>query len=260
MSRILLVARREWLEQRRQPAMLASIGAMFTSIAALVIAALLLLDYTARHEELPRTLVTWAPDLGVEPQAAVTALAGTVVGIANWLVFTQLLGIAAVLAGHALLHDRQVGALPFLLLAPISRLELLAGKLLGALGAPLLLYFLLSGVASLVAAALPVTAPFADRLPPSPSFLIAFVLGGPAWAAAIGALCVIASSAARDVRTAQQLVWLLMFFATFVCGFLLAGLLPYGPAVQAGVAGLGAFSAFVGLAVGAQVIRRDLGR
>ena len=42
--------------------------------------------------------------------------------------------------------------------------------------------------------------------------------------------------------------------------WLLAGLLPYGPAVQAGVAGLGAFSTVIGLAVGAQVIRRDLGR
>lgn len=260
MSRVWHIARREWLEQARQPAMLAVIAALFVAIGGLVDVALWLLDATARRPAWRDGLATWAPALGLDPDGVVPAVAGGVVGIANWLVFTQFLGITAVLAGHVVLHDRQTGALPFLLLAPVRRAELLAGKVLGAIGPSLVLYVVVSGAATAIAASFEVTAPHRDRLPPSPAFLVAFLAGGPVWSAFVATLCAIVSSVARDVRTAQQAVWFVMFFATFACGFLLAALLPEGVAVQLAVAGLGAVATAGALLVGSRVISRDLGR
>jgi ABC-type transport system involved in multi-copper enzyme maturation permease subunit len=257
--RILHLARREWLEQVRQPAMLASIGTLFVAISGLVSLALILLNRIAGDPVLIAQLSQWTPALGIDGDP-IPPLVTTVVSIANWLIFTQFLGITAVLAGHAILHDRQVGTLPFLLLAPVRRIELVAGKVFGAIGPSLLLYLVVSGAAGITAAALPVTTPLADRLPPSPAWGIAFLVGGPMWACAVSTVCTLISAATRDVRTAQQVVWLLMFFATFFCGFLLAALLPRGAGVELGVAGLGAVAFGAALVVGSQVISRDLGR
>jgi energy-coupling factor transporter ATP-binding protein EcfA2 len=259
-GRILRIARREWLEQGRQPAMLSVIAALFLAIALLVVTALVLLDLVAASDDLTAALASWMPAVGMDGYAAVEALAGSVVGASNWLLFTQFLGITAVQAGHTVLHDRQCGALPFLLLAPIRRIELLFGKVLGAMGPPTALYLLLSGAASALAASLDVTAAHADRLPPAPAWFVAFFLGGPIWGAFIATLCAIVSGLAEDVRTAQQGVWFLMFFATFACGFLLAGLLPQGPAVQAAVALLGLAATTGAQLVGSRMLSRDLGR
>jgi hypothetical protein len=51
-----------------------------------------------------------------------------------------------------------------------------------------------------------------------------------------------------------------MFFATFGCGYLLAGLMPDGAGVQAVVAGMGAVATLGALFAGSQVISRDLSR
>jgi ABC-type Na+ efflux pump permease subunit len=161
----------------------------------------------------------------------VETFAGFVVGASTWLVFTQLLGIVAVMAGHAVLHDRQVGTLPFLLLAPVRRIELLTGKVLGVLLPPLVPYALVSGSAAAYASTLSVAQPHLALLPPSPAWMLAFLVGGP-----------------------------IMFFATFGCGYLLAGLMPDGAGVQAVVAGMGAVATLGALFAGSQVISRDLSR
>jgi ABC-type transport system involved in multi-copper enzyme maturation permease subunit len=258
--RVLLIARREWLEQLRQPWMIAVITALFSAIGLLVLAALGLLDHIARHPELEVALTTWLPFGSDDPEALVAGLASGTVGLSNWLVFTQFLGIVAVLAGHSVLHDHQTHTLPFLLLAPVSRAELLLGKILGALGWPFALYVFVSGGAAMAAAALPVTSGLEDRLPPAPAWMIAFLVGGPLWAMVVAALCAIVSTLSRDVRTAQQAVWFVMFFATFVCGYLLAVLVPEGPLVQAAVAAVGAFATWGAVTAGSQIISRDLRR
>jgi ABC-type transport system involved in multi-copper enzyme maturation permease subunit len=240
--------------------MIAMIASLYLCIGAIATGALLLLQEVASDPRYLANLALWLPADGLDPAAALQALAGTVVTFFDWLVFTQFLGFAAVLAGHSVLHDRQVQALPFLLLAPIRRYELLLGKVLGAVAIPLVLYAFISGGASALAASLPVAAPYADRLPTAPAWWVAFLLGGPAWAVFVCAVCAIVSSLARDVRTAQQGVWFVMFFATFACGWLLSSLLPRGVGVQLLVAGLGAVAGAVALAAGAQVISRDLSR
>lgn len=258
--RVLHIAMREWLEQRRQPAMLGVIAGLFLCISVIVIIALFMLEMIHGKPHLVEVLAEFFPETAVGGEAIVETLVGVVVSLSNWLIFTQFLGITAVLAGHSVLHDRQCGTLPFLLLAPVRRTELLAGKVIGVVMPPFLLYVLLSGGASTIAAMLEVSAPYADRLPPSPAWLIAFLIGGPLWASCIATLCAIVSSVAKDVRTAQQGVWFLMFFATFGCGYLLAALLPEGPGVQIAVAGLAALCTAGALLTGSQIISRDLSR
>ena len=68
------------------------------------------------------------------------------------------------------------------------------------------------------------------------------------------------SAMARDVRTAQQGVWFVMFPATLSAGYLLAGRMADGPVVQLVVAALALVLAGAALLVGSQVISRDLSR
>lgn len=258
--RILLIARREWLEQLRQPWMLVVITSLFSAIGLLVISALVLLNHIRGDPELARELVFWLPFGAEDPEGLVDGLAAGTVSLSNWLIFTQFLGIVAVLAGHSVLHDHQSHTLPFLLLAPVSRGELLLGKVLGALGLPFALYVFVSGGASMAAAQLQITEPLSDRLPPAPGWMIAFLVGGPLWAMVVASLCAIVSTLSRDVRTAQQAVWFVMFFATFVCGYLLAVLVPEGVIVQLAVAAVGLAATWGAITVGSQIISRDLRR
>jgi FtsH-binding integral membrane protein len=76
----------------------------------------------------------------------------------------------------------------------------------------------------------------------------------------VGAVCVTVSSVARDVRTAQQAVWFVVFFATLLAGFLLTMALPQGAGMQLAAAAVAAFGTAITLLVGAQAISRDLGR
>lgn len=260
MRRILHIARREWLEQRRQPAMLAIIATLDAVVAGLALASMLIVQNIASRPVMTARFHAALPTLGATPEDVIGNLVSTIVPITNWLIFTQFLGIAAVLAGHSVLHDRQVNTLPFLLLAPVRRLELLTGKVIGSIGMPFLLYVFFSGGACAILATLPVAADFADVLPPSPAWLVAFFLGGPAWAAAIGAVCAVISTLSRDVRTAQQGVWLIVLIAQFACGLMLTVMLSEGAVVQLGVAAGGLFCALAVLWVGSQVISRDLAR
>lgn len=254
---ILHIARREWLEQRRQPAMLAAIGALFGVIAVTACVGVYFLDRVGAEPTALRELGRWTSLVG---EGGVGPLAESVISVANWLVFTQYLGICAVLAGHALLHDREKGTLPFLLLAPVGRVELLAGKVLGALGPATALYLLVDGLATAFILSRPVHAHAAALLPPSPAWFVAFLVGAPAWAAFVSTVCVIVSSVVADVRTAQQIVWLVMFFATFLCGFALSALLPQGVVVETVVAGFGLAATAIAVWGGSLLMRRDLGR
>ncbi len=258
--RILVIARREWKEQLRQPWMLAVIFTLFAAIGVLVSAALALLNHLGGDPVAAAQVAAWLPFGSDDPDALIAGLVLGTVSMSNWLIFTQFLGIVAVLAGHSVLHDHQSHTLPFLLLAPITRAELLFGKVLGAIGLPYMLYVFVSGTASLMAATLPITDPVADRLPPAAGWSIAFFVGGPVWAIVVAALCTIVSTVSRDVRTAQQAVWFVMFFATFLCGYLLAVLVPEGALVQLAVAGTGALAGWGAVFAGSHIISRDLRR
>jgi len=237
--------------------MLGVVTLTFVLISGLCVGALVLLDVAARD---PERVTMMASVLGSEPATFASTVSAGVVSIANWLLLTQFMGISAVLAGHSLLHDRQSHTLPFLLLAPVRRVDLLAGKVLGSIAPSMAAYLLISGVAFVAMAMLPITQPAAASLPPSPAWCVSFLVGGPLWALFLGTCCAVISSTARDVRTAQQVVWFAVLFASFGCGYLLSVLLSEGVGVQLAVAAVGAACLGTALAAGSQVISRDLGR
>lgn len=253
MNRIQLIARREWLEQRRQPWMLAAIGSLYAVIALLAVFAIVSLEIVARAGAGPDAPVAW---LGTSP----SALAGTALTLFDFLCFTQMLGISAVVGGHAILHDRQSGTLPFLLLAPVDRMDLLVGKVIGALGWPILLCLMIDGAAALLMSVLPITAGHGLLLPRSLGFWVAFTMGAPAWAVFLAGVCTLLSAIAHDVRTAQQGVWLAVFLTTLVAGSLLTRGLVWGMFAELGVAVLGVVAAAITLRTGARYLARDLAR
>lgn len=258
MNRALWVARREWLEQGRQPAMIGVIAATWAVIAGLVVASVFVLDLglaAAGRGELDALVGLPGP-----PEPLLRGMAATAVAAGQFLMTTQLLGLVGVLAGHALLHDRQLGTLPFLLLAPLRRGELLVGKVLGALALPLLGHQLAAWACFSLVSRWDVASELGHRLPGSTVFAVVTSVGTPAWAAALAAACALVSASARDVRTAQQSVWFILLFATLGVGGLLVGLMDQGAGVQLGVAAVGAGSAAGLLAAGGQLLSRDLGR
>lgn len=253
MIRIQHIARREWLEQWRQPWMLVAIGLLYAAIAGLVVLTVVALEVVSRIGNGAEILEGW---LASTP----SALVGTTLALFDFLMFTQLLGIAAVVGGHAILHDRQCGTLPFLLLAPLHRMDLLAGKVIGALGWPILLYLIIDGAAALLMAFLPITAEHGHFLPRSLGFWVAFSVGAPAWAVFLGAICTLLSAIARDVRTAQQGVWLAVFVTSLFAGGVLTWGLSVGLLAELAVAALGVTAAAVTLRSGANYVARDLAR
>lgn len=257
-GRVLAVMRREALENLRQRWLLLALGGQMGLIAAGAFVLLRLLDRIAAMPYGDADLRHWSDVLGMP--MTLDGLTATVVGALDYLVLTQLLGMTAVIAGHVGLHDRQTGTLPFLLLAPVRRGELLAGKVLGAMMVPLLFYLVIGGGTLFGASTLDIASRAPGMLPPAGGFNVAFLLGAPAWSCAIGALCVAISSLAVDVRTAQQAAWVLVFAATFVVGPLLVNLMTAGAGVQLVVAGVGALVATAAIGVATRIVGRDLGR
>ena len=259
MNRVLHIARRELRELIRQPVMLGFIGALYVFIAAYLTLAAALVQLVALDPVATQTFSQTLQGFGVGDLAP-AGIVGWIVNLGNFLAFSQYLGISSVLAGHTILHERQSHTLPFLLLAPVSRAEVLLGKVLGAVALPTVLYVVVSTATMSLIAALPLAAPQQALLPPTPAWFVAAYLGGPLWALGVDIICATLSAMARDVRTAQQGVWFVMFFATFSAGYLLAGRLGDGALVQLQVAALAIVLAGAALLVGSMVISRELSR
>jgi ABC-type transport system involved in multi-copper enzyme maturation permease subunit len=259
MMRVWHIARREWLEQARQPVMLGVILTLYLLLTVVVLTPLGVLQLISSNQAYMNSLtVTLGPS--ITPNAFISATTSGILVAFNFLLFTQFLGIAAVMAGHAVLHDRQSGTLTFLLLSPVRRLELFAGKVLGSMGPTFVLYLVVSGSTAMALLLFPITAPFPDYLPTNPAWWVAFLLGGPAWGVFIATVCTIVSSFATDVRTSQQSVWFVMFFGQFMCGMLLTYGLPSGTLAQLAVALVGMIAAAGAQFIGSLTFRRDLGR
>ena len=259
MNRIMHIAKREWLEQLRQPVMLGVITALYLLLTVVVLTPLGVLQLISSSDQYMASLVITL-GVGITPQAFIATTTNGILVAFNFLLFTQFLGIAAVMAGHAVLHDRQTGTLTFLLLSPVRRIELFAGKVLGSMGPTFVLYLVVSGGTAMCLLLFPIARPFSDYLPTNPAWWVAFLLGGPAWGVFIATLCTIVSSFATDVRTSQQSVWFVMFFGQFMCGMLLTYGLPSGVLAQLAVAFVGMMAAAAAQFIGSLTFRRDLGR
>jgi ABC-type Na+ efflux pump permease subunit len=259
-ARTLHIARRECVEIARQPILLAVVLTLIVGIALLGGASLFVLDRLVSADGFANELAIFGPAYGLPGKEGFAAFTRVVVHAVNFLVFTQFLGVSGVLAGHTVLHEREVHALPFLLLAPIRRTELVLGKVLGALAIPGAVYAAVVVVLGLFLHTLPITAPVSDLIPPSSGWLAGFALAGPLWAFVVCTLCSIASAIAPDVRTAQQLVWLVVTAITLTVCYALTVLVGAGAWPELVLALAGAIAFAVSLGVASATLGRDLAR
>ncbi|MBX2803936.1 MAG: ABC transporter permease subunit [Myxococcales bacterium] len=261
--RVWHIARREWLEQRRQPAMLTVIATLYTLVTFLSVLVLAALDWMVQmvqEFERPDTIVIAQMLQAVEGPEEIVAIGESTVTLFTFLMFTQFVGFGAVLSGHAVLHDRQCGTLTFLLLAPVRRSELLLGKVLGAISWATLLYLLVFACGASLASSFDVARAHPQWLPVSVGWWVTFALGALAWALFTGSVCTVISAFARDVRTAQQAVWFVVFFATLGSGALLVGALEAGLAMQLTIVALALCGAGSTLGVGSLIVGRTVDR
>lgn len=250
MNPILLIARTEVLEQRRQPWMVFILALNYVLTTAACTAAFLAFDQPDIRQQLAAAL---RPVGG-----SFELLVGVVVTSFQTWSLTTLPLYVAFLSGTSVLHDRDCGTLPFLLLAPVTRLQLLAGKLLGVLAIPLLLHLTLVGASTLAVAPIPVLAPYAPVLGGSAAWWVAFLCGAPAAGALTGALGTVISARSRDVRTSIQFTSFSFGFLSMGIGYVLVDAVAEGVASQAlfatGCLGMAAAC----LLVGARLIGREV--
>ncbi|MCB9761511.1 MAG: ABC transporter permease subunit [Alphaproteobacteria bacterium] len=257
---ILHVARREWRELARQPALLVSTTAIYGALGAVIVALLCLLEFVHGGPEMVAEFEARMAAAGLGGPGALEGWATQAVDITLFLLFAQLMGVTGVLAGHTILHDRVCGTLPFLLLSPVRRWQLLVGKVLGAVAFPLLVYGVFGGGLCWFMSTLDVTQSARLHLPPSPGWWIAFAIGAPAWTWFVATVCAVASSVTRDPRSAQQIVWLVQFFTVLLCGIMLVGALPGGAAEEAALLPFAGAACFAATMMGEAILSREVTR
>jgi ABC-type transport system involved in multi-copper enzyme maturation permease subunit len=174
------------------------------------------------------------------------------------LLFTNLPLYVAIMSGTSVLHDRECGTMPFLMLAPVTRLQLLAGKLAGAMAIPLAFHLFFVGTSSVVLGRLPSLAPYAHKFGASPAWWIAFLVGAPASAAFVGALGTVISALSRDFRTAMQYTSFFIGLLSLGIGYILVDGITQGMALQVAFAVACLIAAALTLLVGARLISKDV--
>lgn len=252
MKRLLRIARTEVLEHSRQPAMLFILVANYALWTGVFGAAFFFIDGSS-PEQLVQLKAQLGP-LGVEYDKLLQLSTSTL----GAFTFTNLPLFVAIMSGTSVLHDRECGTMPFLMLAPVTRLQLLLGKLLGAMAIPLLFHVVFVGVGSLVLGRLAVLAPFAYKFGASAPWWVAFLLGAPASAAFVGALGTVISALSRDVRTSMQFTSFFIGLLSLAFGAVLVDGLSRGLELQVAFA-IGCFiAAAITLSLGARLISRDV--
>jgi len=254
MRAILHIARTEVLEHRRQPWMLFILVLNYSLWIGVFATVFVLLERAAAD---PVALASLRQDLdsvGVALDAALKLATSTYGSV----LFTNLPLFVAIMSGYSVLHDRTCGTMPFLMLAPITRRQLLAGKLLGAMALPCLFHLLFVGIGCLLVGRLPILEPFGAKMGGSIAWWIAYLLGGPASACFVGSLGTVISALSRDVRTSMQYTSFFIGLLSLGFGFALVDGIGwgYGPQLLF-AAGCGA-AAVVTLLFGARLISRDV--
>ncbi|MEW5741685.1 MAG: ABC transporter permease subunit [Myxococcota bacterium] len=254
MRRLLRIARTEVLEHRRQPWMLFILGANYVLWGVLFGLVFFGVDRIAHEPEALAMLQQQLAGYGVQFNALLQVATSTFVS----LLFTNLPLFVAIMSGTSVLHDRECGTMPFLMLAPVTRLQLLVGKLAGAMAIPMLLHLALVGASSLLFGRLTTLAPFAHKLGGSSAWWFAFLVGAPAAAAFVGALGTVISALSRDIRTSMQFTTFFIGLLSLGIGFVLVDGISQGVWLQVAFAGGCLIAAGLTLGVGARLISTDV--
>lgn len=250
---ILRIARTEVLEHRRQPWMIVILAANYVILIGVFSALFLLFDNVSGAPEKVALLRQQMTSMGV----ALDAFMRLATSSYQTMLFTNLSLFVAIMSGTSVLHDRESGTMPFLMLAPITRRHLLLGKLAGAMTIPLAMHVVFVGVSSLALGRLKVLAPYADMFGASPAWWIALLAGAPASAAFVGALGTVISALSRDIRTSMQYTSFFIGFLSLGIGFVLVDGISEGIGLQIGFALGSVVATAITLLVGARLISQD---
>jgi ABC-type transport system involved in multi-copper enzyme maturation permease subunit len=254
MRRFLQIARTEVLEHRRQPWMLFILAANYALWIFLFGTLFLFVDHVSGRPEALAAARQQMQTFGVGFDASLQLATS---GFGS-LIFTNLPLYVAIMSGTSVLHDRECGTMPFLMLAPVSRRQLLAGKLAGAMAIPLAFHLLFVGPSSLLLARLDSLAPYAHKFGASPAWWIAFLVGAPASAGFVGALGTVISARSRDIRTSMQYTSFFIGLLSLGIGFVLVDGIAKGMALQLAFAGACLVATALTLLLGARLISEDV--
>jgi len=251
---VIQIARTEVLEHRRQPWMLFILAANYGIWIGAFGVFFVILERLSNQPELLAQLNHQLSGFGVSFDG-VLKLASSSFGS---LVFTNLPLFVAILSGTSVLHDRECGTMPFLILAPLTRRQLLAGKLLGAMAIPLVFHLLFVGTSCVLLGRLSLLAPYAAQFGASPAFWTAFLFGAPAAAAFVGALGTVISALSRDVRTSMQYTSFFIGILSLGIGFALVDGISQGVGLELAFALGCSLATVLTLLVGARLISKDV--
>ena len=254
MRRLLRIARTEVLEHRRQPWMIFILAANYVLWILVFGAVFLIVDGIASRPGTLAALQRQMRAFGVDLDAFLRLATSTF----GSLSFTNLPLFVAIMSGLSVLHDRECGTMPFLMLAPVSRRQLLMGKLAGAMAIPLVLHLLFVGTSSVLIGRLDSLAPHAHKFGASPAWWLAFLVGAPASAAFVGALGTVISALSRDVRTSMQYTSFFIGILSLAIGFVLVDGISTGMMLQVAYAGGCIVASALTLLVGARLISKDV--
>ncbi len=254
MKQLFSIARIEVTEHLRQPWMLFVLALNYVLWIGLFGGLFYLVDRTASQ---PETLLILENHLG-----KIGVKLDTLLGIASStlcsLIFTNLPLYVAIMSGTSVLHDRDCGTLPFLMLAPITRRQLLLGKLAGAIAIPLLFHLFFVGLSSAVFRNIPSLEPFAYKFSTSGSWWIAYLVGAPSSALLVGSLGTVISARSRDIRTSMQYTSFFIGLLSLGIGYVLADGLSKGVFLQIMYAVFCILSAFIILLLSVRYISKDI--
>jgi ABC-type transport system involved in multi-copper enzyme maturation permease subunit len=256
MRGVLQIARTEILEHRRQPWMLFILAASYVLFIGLFGVFFLLFDAIARQPESLALITSQMEALGVSVSFDTILVFGT--ASFGTVVFAYMPLVVAIMAGYSVLHDRACGTMPFLMLAPITRRQLLLGKVAGAMALPLLFHLVFVGSSTLLLGRLELLAPYSDKFGGSLAWWIAFLVGAPASAAFVGALGAVNSALSNDVRTSVQYTNFFMNILGPVISYALVNSISQGAGLQIVYAAGCLVAAALTLLVGARLISKDV--
>lgn len=259
MRRITRVAHTEILEHRRQPWMIGIMTSNYVVWGAVFLAAIFALSVASETPQMLVMLDQRSTALGLcDGDSALDALLRLTTSTFGALLFTNLPLFVAIMSGYSVLHDRAIGALPFLMLAPLSRYQLLLGKLVGAMAIPSALHVVFVGGASIAARQFGVMAPYEAQFGGSPAWWVAFLLGAPASGFLVGSLGTVISGLSRDVRTSMQFTSFFIGILSLGFGFVLFDGISSGVGTQLAFAAGSLVAGLAILFVGSRIISRDI--
>ncbi|MEZ4459119.1 MAG: ABC transporter permease subunit [bacterium] len=259
MKRVMLVAKTEMLEQRRQVSMLGVMLANYLLWNVAFLAVLVTLNASRDNPQAMALITSQALSLGIcDGESALNGMVRLSNSTFGAVMFTTMPLFVAILSGYSVLNDRQNSTIPFLMLAPLSRYQLVLGKLLGAMGIPYAMHVVCVGVTTMIAGKMAVMEPFQAQFGGSPAWWVAFLLGTPASGFLVGSLGTVISGLSKDVRTSMQYTSFAIGILSLAFGHILFDRITSGVGVQLGFAIGAVLGGIVILFVGSKIISRDL--